>query len=66
MILKKDGVNLMETAGKTPSAVQVVPDVPKEIKVEDNPETKITIILSKEMAKRLDNIDVSFKDGSVF
>ena len=27
MILRKDGVNLMETADKTPSAVQVVPDV---------------------------------------
>lgn len=65
MILKKDGVNLMETADKTPSAVQV-PEVPKEIPelfegqlIED---PKIVITLSGEMANRVSNIEVYFKE----
>lgn len=66
MILKKNGVNLMETADKTPSAVQVVPDVPKETLdsygVELISEPKITITLSGEMANRVNNIEVYFTD----
>lgn len=66
MILKKDGVNLMETADKTPSAVQVVPDAPKETLdsygVELISEPKITITLSGEMANRVSNIEVYFKE----
>lgn len=66
MILKKNGVSLMETADKTPSAVQVVPDVPKETLnsygVELISEPKITITLSGEMANRVSNIEVYFTD----
>lgn len=65
MILKKDGVNLMETADKTPSAVQV-PDVPKETQElfewQLIYEPKITITLSGEMANRVSNIEVYFKE----
>lgn len=66
MILKKDGVNLMETADKTPSAVQVVPDVPKEIpelfEGQLITEPKIVITVSGEMANRVSNIEVYFTD----
>lgn len=66
MILKKDGVNLMETADKTPSAVQVVPDVPKETQelFEGQLITapNIIITLSGEMANRVSNIEVYFTD----
>lgn len=65
MILKKDGVNMMETADKTPSAVQV-PDVPKEIpelfEGQLIEEPKIIITLSGEMANRVSNIEVYFKE----
>ena len=65
MILKKDGVSLMETADKTPSTVQV-PDVPKEIpesyEAELIDEPKIIITLSGEMANRVSNIEVYFTD----
>lgn len=65
MILKKDGVNLMETADKTPSAAQV-PDVPKEIpelfEGQLIEEPKIIITLSGEMANRVSNIEVYFKE----
>ena len=65
MILRKDGVNLMETADKTPSAVQV-PDVPKEIpesyEAELIYEPKIVITLSGEMANLVSNIEVYFTD----
>ena len=65
MILKKDGVNLMETADKVPGKVQV-PDVPKEIpesyEAELIDEPKIVITLSGEMANRVSNIEVYFTD----
>ena len=65
MILKKEGVSLMETADKTPSAVQV-PDVPKEIpelfEGQLIEEPKIVITLSGEMANRVSNIEVYFTD----
>lgn len=65
MILKKDGVNLMETADKTPGAVQV-PDIPKETLesygCELISEPKLTITLSGEMANRVSNIEVYFKE----
>ena len=66
MILKKDGVNLMETADKTPSAVQVVPDAPKEIpelfEGQLITDPKIVITVSGEMANRVSNIEVYFKE----
>lgn len=66
MILRKDGVNLMETADKTPSAVQVVPDVPEEthelFEGQLIEEPKIIITLSGEMANRVSNIEVYFKE----
>ena len=65
MILRKDGVNQMETADKTPSAVQV-PEVPKEIpelfEGQLIEEPKIVITLSGEMANRVSNIEVYFKE----
>lgn len=66
MILRKDGVNLMETADKTPSAVQVVPDVPKETQElfegQLINEPNIVITISGEMANRVSNIEVYFKE----
>lgn len=66
MILRKDGVNLMETADKVPGKTQEVPDVPKETQelfegqlIE---EPKIIITLSGEMANRVSNIEVYFKE----
>lgn len=65
MILRKDGVNLMETADKTPSAVQV-PDVPKETQElfegQLISEPNIVITVSGEMANRVSNIEVYFTD----
>lgn len=65
MILKKDGVNLMETADKTPSAVQV-PEVPKEIpelfEGQLITEPKIIITVSGEMASRVNTIEVYLTD----
>lgn len=66
MILKKDGVNLMETADKVPGKVQEVPDIPKETLeaygCELISEPKLTITLSGEMANRVSNIEVYFKE----
>lgn len=66
MILRKDGVSLMETADKVPGKAQEVPDVPKETQelfegqlIE---EPKIIITLSGEMANRVSNIEVYFKE----
>ena len=66
MILRKDGVNLMETADKVPGKVQVVPDVPKETQElfegQLITEPNIVITLSGEMANRVSNIEVYFKE----
>ena len=66
MILRKDGVSLMETADKVPGKAQEVPDVTKETQelfegqlIE---EPKIIITLSGEMANRVSNIEVYFKE----
>lgn len=66
MILRKDGVNLMETADKVPGKAQEVPDIPKETLdsygVELISEPKLIITLSGEMANRVSNIEVYFKE----
>ncbi len=66
MILRKDGVNLMETADKVPGKVKEVPDVPEEthelFEGQLIEEPKIIITLSGEMANRVSNIEVYFKE----
>lgn len=62
MILRKDGVNLMETADKVPGKVQEVHEIPELFKGQLISEPKITITLSGEMANRVSNIEVYFTD----
>ena len=62
MILRKDGVNLMETADKVPGKVQEVHEIPKSYEAELIDEPKIVITLSGEMANRVSNIEVYFKE----
>lgn len=62
MILRKDGVNLMETADKVPGKVQEVHEIPESYEGELIDEPKIVITLSGEMANRVSNIEVYFKE----
>lgn len=62
MILRKDGVNLMETADKVPGKVQEVHEIPEPYEAELIDEPKIVITLSGEMANRVSNIEVYFKE----
>lgn len=62
MILRKDGVNLMETADKVPGKTQEVPEIPGSYEAELIDEPKIVITLSGEMANRVSNIEVYFKE----
>lgn len=62
MILRKDGVNLMETADKVPGKTQEVPEIPESYEAELIDEPKIVITLSGEMANRVSNIEVYFKE----
>lgn len=59
MILKKDGVSLMETADAAPGKV---PEVLEPCTGELINEPKIIITLSGEMAGRVSNIEVYFKE----
>lgn len=59
MILKKDGVNLMETADAAPGKV---PEVLEPCTGELIDVPKITITVSGEMAGRVSNIEVYFKE----
>lgn len=62
MILRKDGVNLMETADKVPGKVQEVHEIPESYEAELINDPKIIITLSGEMANRVSNIEVYFKE----
>lgn len=62
MILRKDGVNLMETADKVPGKVQEVHEIPELFEGQLISEPNITITLSGEMANRVSNIEVYFKE----
>lgn len=62
MILKKDGVSLMETADKVPGKVREVHEIPESYEAELIDEPKIVITLSGEMANRVSNIEVYFKE----
>ena len=61
MILKKDGVNLMETADAAPGKVpEVIASGEGCLESVDKP--KIIITVSGEMAGRVSNIEVYFKE----
>ena len=59
MILRKDGVNLMETADAAPGKV---PEVLEPCTGELIDVPKIIITVSGEMAGRVSNIEVYFKE----
>lgn len=62
MILKKDGVSLMETADKVPGKVQEAHEIPELFEGQLITEPKIIITVSGEMASKVSNIEVYFKE----
>ena len=62
MILRKDGVNLMETADKVPGKAQEVHEIPELFEGQLISEPNIVITVSGEMANRVSNIEVYFTD----